>query len=110
MEGMMDRTRKASVVVTNPTHLAIAIYYEKDKTPLPVVVAKGEDMVAHRMVAAARDAGVPVLQNIPLARELMSTAHLGWYIPSELIEPVVAVLRSLDDLVANRDGGAGHAP
>jgi type III secretion protein U len=97
-EGAVHSTRKASVVITNPTHLAIAIHYDKDKTPLPVVVAKGEGALAERMVRAAREEGIPVLQNIPLARSLMETAHLDQYIPSELVEAVAEVLRLVQDM------------
>ena len=96
--GAVERTRKASVVVTNPTHLAIAIEYDKDKTPLPVVVAKGEGLLAQNMVRAAREEGIPVLQNIPLAHALMDSATIDQYIPSELVEPVAEVLRLVRDL------------
>ena len=99
--GAVQSTRKATVVVTNPTHLAIAIQYEKDKTPLPVVLAKGEGALAEQMVKAAREEGIPVLQNIPLARALMETAQVEQYIPSELIEPVAAVLRLVQQMRAN---------
>jgi type III secretion protein U len=97
-ESAVGRTRKSSVVVTNPTHLAIAIFYEKDETPLPVVVAKGEGLLAERMIQAAREEGIPVLQNIPLAHSLMDTAQLDQYIPSELVEPVAEVLRLIRDM------------
>ena len=97
-EGAVQSARKASVVVTNPTHLAIAIHYDKEKTPLPVIVAKGEGALAARMIAAAREAGVPVLQNIPLAHALMDTAQLDQYIPSELVEPVAQVLRLVQEM------------
>ncbi|HSV46782.1 MAG TPA: EscU/YscU/HrcU family type III secretion system export apparatus switch protein, partial [Ramlibacter sp.] len=97
-EGAVHATKKASVVVTNPTHLAIAIQYDKDKTPLPVVVAKGEGWLAERMIKAAHEEGIPVLQNIPLAHALMDTAALDQYIPSELIEPVAQVLRLVQDM------------
>lgn len=93
MQGAVNSARKASVVVTNPTHLAIALYYDPDETPLPLVLAKGEGTLAQEMMKAAREAGVPVMQNIPLARALMADAHLDQYIPSELIEPVAEVLR-----------------
>ena len=96
-QNAVGRTRKASVVVTNPTHLAIAILYEKEETPLPVVVAKGEGLLAERMIEAAREEGIPVLQNIPLAHSLMDTAQLDQYIPSELIEAVAEVLRLIRD-------------
>lgn len=92
-EGAVEKTRQASALVTNPTHLAIAILYDKDKTPLPVVLAKGEGALAARMVQAARESGVPVLQNIPLARAMMETAEVDQYIPSDLVEAVAEVLR-----------------
>jgi type III secretion protein U len=91
-EGV-QRSAKASVVVTNPTHIAIALYYEEGDTPLPVVLAKGENLVAARMVAEAERAGVPVMQNVPLARALLETAPVDQYVPSELLEPVAEILR-----------------
>lgn len=97
-EGAVHATRKASVVVTNPTHLAVAIRYDKETTPLPVVVAKGEGWLAARMVEAAREEGIPVLQNIPLARALTDTAPLDQYIPSELVEAVAQVLRLVQEM------------
>lgn len=100
MHGAVDSARKATVVITNPTHLAIAIYYEADETPLPRVLAKGEGALAEQMMRAAREAGVPVMQNIPLAHSLMADAQLDQYIPSDLIEPVAEVLRLVRKLAA----------
>ncbi|NKI94045.1 type III secretion system export apparatus subunit SctU [Rhizobacter sp. SG703] len=99
------QTRKASVVVTNPTHFAVAIRYEQDVTPLPIVTAKGADEVAHMMVRVAREAGVPVLQNIPLARGLTRSATLHRYVPTEFIEPVAELLRELQRLALERGEG-----
>lgn len=95
MGEMTMKTRKASVVVTNPTHLAVAMYYREGVTPLPVVLAKGADSLAFQMVSVARFYGIPVMQNIPLARALMQEAVIDQYIPSELIEPVAEVLIAL---------------
>lgn len=103
MNGAVNSARKASVVVTNPTHLAIALYYEPDETPLPVVLAKGEGYLAEEMMKAAREAGVPVMQNIPLARALWTDAQPDQYIPSELIEPVAEVLRLVRKLAASEE-------
>lgn len=100
----VNSSRKASVVVTNPTHLAIALRYDEETTPLPVVLAKGEGALAERMIEAAREAGVPVMQNIPLARALYEQAQLDQYIPSDLIEPVATVLRLVRELADERDG------
>lgn len=90
--------RTASVVVTNPTHLAIALRYEEGETPLPMVTGKGEGALAERMIAAAREAGVPVMQNIPLAHALFDDASVNHYIPSDLVEPVAAVLKLVREL------------
>lgn len=95
MHGATGQARKASVVVTNPTHLAVALYYEPEETPLPLVLAKGEGALAEAMMQAAREAGVPVMQNIPLARALTAQGEAGQFIPSELVEPVAEVLRLL---------------
>lgn len=97
-EGAVTKTREASVVVTNPTHLAIAIKYDKVITPLPLVLAKGEGAVAERMVLAAREAKIPILQDIPLAWALMETAEIDRYIPGELLDPVAEVLRMVQDM------------
>jgi type III secretion protein U len=98
MESQVDRSRKATVLVTNPTHIAVAVYYRQGETPLPVVTAMGTDLVAKRMIEAASAAGVPVMQNVPLAHALLESASLDEYIPSELIEPFAEVLRALRDI------------
>lgn len=96
--SQVQRTRKATVVVTNPTHLAIAIYYNEADNVLPTVLAKGEDHVAKRMIAAAREEGIPVMQNIPLARAIYAGVPVDRYIPSDLIEPMAEVLRWVKEL------------
>lgn len=97
-EGAVERAREASVVVTNPTHLAMAIRYEEGQTPLPVLLAKGEGALAARMVLAARQAGVPVMENVPLAWALRDLGQVDQYIPSELIEPVAEVLKLVREM------------
>lgn len=97
--------RKSSVVVTNPTHIAVALRYEPGETPLPIVVAKGERLNAERIIAIAREAGVPIMQNVPLARALNEQSAVDTYIPSELIEPVAEVLRWVRALKAEQEGG-----
>ena len=93
MSDTTERTKKATVVVTNPTHLAVAIYYKEEENVLPKVIAKGEDHVARRMVEVAREEGIPVMQHIPLARSLHEHVDIDRYIPSDLIEPMAEVLR-----------------
>ncbi|GAB2734845.1 SctU family type III secretion system export apparatus subunit BscU [Melaminivora jejuensis] len=97
-QGAVASARKATVVVTNPTHLAVALHYDAEETPLPVVLAMGEGALAERMMAAAREAGVPVMQNIALARALTEQAQVGQYIPAELVEPTAHLLRLLQQM------------
>jgi type III secretion protein U len=102
MSGAVAKSRKASVVVTNPTHVAVALFYEEETTPLPKVLAMGTDELAQRMKAAAREAGVPVMENVPLARALLAQAAVDHFVPSELLEPVAEVLRLVRELSEGR--------
>ncbi|MEM6678149.1 MAG: type III secretion system export apparatus subunit SctU [Pseudomonadota bacterium] len=86
------KAKKSSAVVMNPVHLAVAIYYVPDETPLPVVTAKGRERVAHAMRAAAEEAGVPVFHHIPLARALYADAPVNDYVPDSMFETLAEVL------------------
>ena len=98
------KAKKATVLVTNPTHKAIALYYEPGETKLPVILAKGEGFVAQRMIEAAEEAGVPIMRNIPLARALFAEGKTDDYIPAEFLEPVAEVLRWVMQLRREREG------
>ncbi|EGO63165.1 flagellar biosynthesis protein FlhB [Acetonema longum] len=91
MRRMMQEVPKATVVVTNPTHFAIAIRYEKDMNA-PLVVAKGQDFLAERIKDLARQHGVVIVENKPLARTLYATTEVGESIPTELYQAVAEVL------------------
>lgn len=101
MSDTVEKTKKSSVLVTNPTHRAVAIYYKEGETKLPMIMAKGEDAVALRMIEAAKQAGVPIMQNVPLAHDLYDNAALEHYIPSDLIQPIAEVLRWVAELKAD---------
>jgi len=98
-----DKARQATVLVTNPTHYAIALKYLQEETPLPLILAKGEGALAQRMIDAARAAGVPIMRNIPLAHALFDTAEVDQYIPSDLVEPVAEVLRLITQLQSSQE-------
>ncbi len=83
---------KADVVITNPTHIAVALRYDPISTPAPVVLAMGQRKVAERIKALAAESGVPMVENRPLARALLATAHVGMVIPAELYVAVAEVL------------------
>lgn len=85
--------KEASVVVVNPTHLACALKYVEDEDGAPLVVASGEGDLAARIVRAARDYGVPVVRDVPLARALREL-EVGDVIPEALYEAVAEILRA----------------
>jgi type III secretion protein U len=106
VNNMLENMRKASVVIVNPTHVAVALYYEAGKTDLPVVLAKGEDDIARAIRAVAERERIPVLQNVDLARRLAENAPLNDFIPDEFLEPVAEVLRWVRSLKTPVEGSA----
>lgn len=91
---MMQQVPKATVVITNPTHFAVALVYDAD-VGAPMVVAKGADDVALRIRQLAREHEVPIVENPPLARELFRLVDLGEIIPAELYAAVAEILVGL---------------
>ncbi|MGY8825776.1 MAG: flagellar biosynthesis protein FlhB [Candidatus Latescibacterota bacterium] len=89
---MMDDVATADVVVTNPTHVAIVLKYDMDAMTAPRVVAKGQRLVAQRIKELAREAGVPLVENKPLARALFKAVRIGDDIPEDLFKAVAQVL------------------
>ena len=87
--------RKASVVVTNPTHYAVALSFDMSTMEAPKVLAKGRDLVAAQIREEARWAGVPLVENPPLARSLYRAVEPGQSIPVELYAAVAAILAYL---------------
>lgn len=90
-QRMMADVPTATVVVTNPTHLAVALRYEAGMTA-PIVVAKGQRYIAEKIKAVAREHGVPVVENKPLARALFAQCDIGAMIPVEFYRTVAEVL------------------
>jgi len=89
---MMQQVPKADVVIRNPTHVAVALRYKPEKDNAPVVLAKGLDQLALRIVQVAEQSGVNVIENVPLARSLYASAELDHEIPPELYGAVADVL------------------
>ncbi len=91
MSRMMQEVPKADVIITNPTHFAVALQYHKGMVA-PLIVAKGQDLVAQKIKGLAREAKVPIVENRPLARALYASADIGDAVPSELYQAVAEVL------------------
>lgn len=88
MQDMLSRNSlknvpEADVIITNPTHLAIAMKYEQDKMEAPMVIAKGADLMAQKIKEIAAEHNIPIMENKPLARALYAHVELGDIIPPE---------------------------
>jgi flagellar biosynthetic protein FlhB len=103
---------KADVVVTNPTHYAVALKYDKDSMHAPKVVAKGQDYVALRIREIAAASGVPILERPPLARSLYATVEVGHEIPEDFYAAVAEILAYVYELTGKtkRKPTAGARP
>jgi len=92
---MMQNLPKADVVITNPTHYAVAIVYDKDVAEAPIVLAKGADYLAQKIKETARDNNIQIVENKPLARSLFANVEIGQAVPPELYVAVAEVLAAV---------------
>lgn len=99
---MMQNLPSADVVITNPTHYAVAIKYDANQNAAPVVVAKGEDFLAKRIKDAAKENHIEIVENKPLARMLYANVDVGQEVPPELYQAVAEVLAFVYSLRENR--------
>lgn len=91
-QRMMQDVPKADVVITNPTHLAVAIKYDAETAKAPIVLAKGEDFLAQKIREAAKEHNIEIVENKPLARMLYANVDIGAEIPPELYQAVAEIL------------------
>jgi flagellar biosynthesis protein FlhB len=89
---MLEAVKKADVVITNPTHFAVALVYDRESMFAPKIVAKGMDHMALRIKEIARENGVPTVENVPLARALYKALKVGQFISRDLFNAVAEVL------------------
>ncbi len=88
---MMESVPKADVIITNPTHIAIALKYDAG-LPAPQIIAKGADLIAEKIRNIAKEHGIPIVENKPLARTIYKTLKIGQVVPRELFVAVAEVL------------------
>ena len=91
-QNIPKAVKESDVVITNPTHFAVAIKYDADTNQAPVVTAKGQDYVAMKIKEIARDNNIRIVENKPLARMLFHNVELGAEIPPELYQSVAEIL------------------
>ncbi len=104
-QRMMQEVPKADVVITNPTHIAVALVYDQESSEAPLVVAKGAGLIAEKIKKVAREHGVPVVENKALARLIFKTVELNQMIPETLYQAVAEVLA----YIYRRDGARANA-
>ena len=92
MQRMMQEIPNADVIITNPTHFAIALKYDASNMEAPTIIAKGQDYVALRIKEIAKDHGIITMENKPLARALYQRAEIGDSIPADLFQAVAEIL------------------
>ena len=92
MQRMMQQVPGADVVIRNPTHFAVALRYRPEEDYAPIVLAKGQDSIAMRIVEIAEENKIAVIENVPLARALYAETELNQFIPPSLYEAVAEVL------------------
>lgn len=107
---MMTDVPKATVVITNPTHVAVALRYDRESMPAPIVVAKGLDLVAQKIKEIAGENGIPMIENVPLARELHKRLEIDDEIPEDLYATVAEILVMVQKLNARKGGARATAP
>lgn len=90
-ENPVASTEQANAVVVNPTHFAVALFYDKNDESVPVVLAKGRDQIAHAMIDRARECGIPVIRHVWLARTLYASCKANTFIPKSSYESVAHV-------------------
>lgn len=103
MKSMMAKVPDADVVITNPTHIAVAVKYDKSIMSVPFVLAKGEGFIAQKIKEIAKENRIPVIEDKPLARMLFKTSEVGSPIPEELYQSVAIVLAQIYKLQGRKD-------
>ena len=91
-QGMMDSVPEADFVVTNPTHIACALKYNAEEMESPMLIAKGTELIAKKIIDIAKEHGVPVLENAPVARALFKMVELNHTIPPEMYKAIAEIL------------------
>lgn len=91
-QAMIQNAKEATVIINNPTHISIAIRYEREKDSAPVVIAKGADILAMKIREIAKEHDIPMIENVPLARMLYRKVEVDQEVPAEMYQAIAEVL------------------
>lgn len=106
-DGPAGGARRAQAIVTNPTHIAVAIGYEKELDSAPYILAMGKDVLAEQIIKIAELSDIPILRNIPLAHTLFDEGEIYQYVPEQTYEALAEIMRWLASL---KEGDISAAP
>ena len=104
-QGMMDSVAEADFVVRNPIHIACALKYKADEMESPMLVAKGTELIAKKIIAIATEHGIPIIDNAPVARALFRMVEINQIIPPDLYKAVAEILLFVYNLKNNQNQG-----
>ncbi len=99
--------RRAKAIITNPTHIAVALGYEEEEDPVPIIITMGQGSMAERIIKIGTDSHVPIMRNVALARQLFAAGSVGDYIPKDTYKAVAEVLKWLDTMEEMPDVNVG---
>jgi len=105
-EGV-SATKRAKAIVINPTHIAVALGYEKENDPVPTIITMGKGAIAEKIIKIGVDNHIPIMRNVELARELFTKGDIGTYIPKESYKPVAEILKWLETMEESVDVNVG---
>lgn len=104
-KGMMDSVPDADFIVTNPIHVACAMKYKAEDMDSPILIAKGTELIAKKITKIAREHGIPVIENAPVARALFKMVDINQQIPPELYKAIAEILLFVYNLKNNKNQG-----
>ncbi len=99
-EGNVNNVKKSKAIITNPTHYAVAFEYDEETQPAPKILVKGSGKIAEIIIREAEAHHIPIVRNVPLARQLIKEGKVGRYIPRDTYEAVAEILKWLASLEA----------
>lgn len=102
LSGNIQDVKEAAVVITNPTHLAIAIRYDREEDEVPIVVVKGANLMAQKIRELAKEHDVPMIENKPVARSLYKSVEAGQPVPADMYQAIAEILALIYQLEENK--------
>src|SRR5690606_15615835 len=98
-----NAARKARAIITNPTHIAVALRYNPEEEPAPIILTMGTGAIADKIIKVALEHKVPIMRNVELARELYTKGKISDYVPEETYKAIAEILKWIEALEENPD-------